>query len=171
MFNHGISTGALFFLVGVIYERAHVRDLNMFGGLSSKVPYYYGLFTVTALTSLGLPALAGFWGEFFVFRGAFGIVAIAAVIGIIGIVLTAAYILWKIIQHTFLGQYDPHKLDHWTDPNTGAEEHEPRDVAFFEKVTLWPLVAFMVLFGIYPTPLLNFFNTTFVTLMNGFAGR
>ena len=75
MFNHGISTGALFFLVGVIYERAHLRDLKMFGGLSSKLPYYYGLFAVTAFTSLGLPGLAGFWGEFFVFRGAFDIVS------------------------------------------------------------------------------------------------
>ena len=69
MFNHGIITGALFFLVGVIYERAHLRDLKMFGGLSNKLPYYYGLFAVTAFTSLGLPGLAGFWGEFFVFRG------------------------------------------------------------------------------------------------------
>ena len=74
MFNHGISTGALFFLVGVIYERAHLRDLKMFGGLSSKLPYYYGLFAVAAFTSLGLPGLAGFWSEFFVFRGAFDIV-------------------------------------------------------------------------------------------------
>ena len=74
MFTHGLSTGALFFLVGVIYERAHLRDLKMFGGFSGKLPYYYGLFAVTAFTSLGLPGLAGFWSEFFVFRGAFDIV-------------------------------------------------------------------------------------------------
>ncbi len=171
MFNHGISTGALFFLVGVIYERAHLRDLKMFGGLSSKLPYYYGLFAVTGFTSLGLPGLAGFWSEFFVFRGAFDIVKVWAAVGALGIVLTAAYILWKIIQYTFLGQYDPHKIEHWTDVETGGDVHEPKDLAFFEKVTLWPLVFFMVLFGVYPAPILNFFNGTFVSLMAGFAGK
>lgn len=171
MFTHGISTGALFFLVGVIYERAHLRDLKMFGGFSSKMPYYYGIFAVTAFTSLGLPGLAGFWSELFVFRGAFEIVPVWAVLGVLGIVLTAAYILWKIIQYTFLGQYDAHKIAHWTDVETGAELHEPKDLAFFEKVTLWPLVAFMIFLGVYPAPLLNLFNTVFVGLMSGFAGK
>ncbi len=171
MFNHGISTGALFFLVGVIYERAHLRDLKMFGGLSGKMPYYYGLFAVAALTSLGLPGLAGFWGEFFVFLGAFNIVRVWAAIGVIGIVLTAAYILWKVIQYTFLGQYDAHKIDHWTNLQTGAEEHEPHDLVAFEKVTLWPLAAFMFFFGIYPLPILSLFNTASVALMNGLVGR
>ncbi len=171
MFTHGLSTGALFFLVGVIYERAHLRDLKMFGGFSAKMPYYYGLFAVTAFTSLGLPGLAGFWSELFVFRGAFEIVPIWAVIGILGLVLTAAYILWKIVQYVFLGQYDPHKIAHWTDVETGVESHEPTDLAFFEKVTLWPLVALMVFFGVYPAPILNFFNTTFVALMSAFAGK
>jgi NADH-quinone oxidoreductase subunit M len=169
MFTHGLSTGALFFLVGVIYERAHVRDLKLFGGLSSRLPYYYGLFAVAAFTSLGLPGLAGFWSELFVFRGAFALVSLWAVLGIIGIVLTAAYILWKIVQYTFLGEYDPHKIGHWTDVETGGDLHEPKDVAFFEKVTLWPLVAFMILFGVYPAPLLSFFNKAFIDLMNTFA--
>ncbi|OQA46818.1 MAG: NADH-quinone oxidoreductase subunit M [Chloroflexi bacterium ADurb.Bin325] len=171
MFSHGLSTGALFFLVGVIYERAHLRDLKMFGGLSAKMPYYYGLFAVAAFTSLGLPSLAGFWGELFVFRGAFEIVRLWAAVGILGLVLTAAYILWKIVQYTFLGEYDPHKIAHWSDVETGAELHEPKDVASFEKVTLWPLVAFMILFGFFPAPLLNFFDTAFMALMNGFAGK
>jgi NADH-quinone oxidoreductase subunit M len=171
MFTHGLSTGALFFLVGVVYERAHLRDLKVFGGLSAKLPYYYGLFAVAAFTSLGLPGLAGFWSELFVFRGAFQIVSLWAVIGIIGVILTAAYILWKIVQYTFLGEYDPHKVDHWSDVETGEELHEPKDVALFEKVTLWPLVALMFFFGIMPAPLLSFFNTTFVQLMAGFAGK
>ena len=86
-----------------------------------------------------------------------------AVIGVIGIVLTAAYILWKIVQYMFLGQYDPHKIAHWTDVETGAEEHEPHDVTLFEKVTLWPLVALMVLLRrLSRRRCLNFFNTTFV---------
>ncbi len=171
MFTHGLSTGALFFLVGVIYERAHVRDLKMFGGLSGKTPYYYGLFAVAAFTSLGLPGLAGFWSEFFVFRGAFAIVSVWAAVGVIGIVLTAAYILWKIVQYTFLGEYDPHKIAHWTDVETGAEVHEPKDLALFEKVTLWPLTIFMILFGLFPALILVFFNKTFVDLMTGLAGK
>jgi NADH-quinone oxidoreductase subunit M len=169
MFTHGLSTGALFFLVGVIYERAHVRDLKMFGGLSSKLPYYYGLFALAAFTSLGLPGLAGFWSELFVFRGAFAIVSIWAAIGVIGIVLTAAYILWKIVQYTFLGQYDPHKIAHWSDVETGAELHEPKDVATFEKITLWPLAIGMIFFGVFPAAILTFFNGTFVDLMTSLA--
>ncbi|HDN80009.1 MAG TPA: NADH-quinone oxidoreductase subunit M, partial [Chloroflexi bacterium] len=66
MFNHGIITGGLFFLVGVIYERAHTRDLKAFGGLGAKMPYYYAVMAITCLASLGLPGLAGFWGEFLV---------------------------------------------------------------------------------------------------------
>ena len=170
MFNHGIITGGLFFLVGMIYERVHLRDLKMFGGFSSKLPYYYGLFAVTAFASLGLPGLAGFWSEFFVFRGAFAIVSLWAAVGVLGVVLTAAYILWKIVQFVFLGEFDPHKIDHWTNVETGVVSHEPSDVAMFEKVTLWPLVAIMVFFGVYPTPILSFFNKAFTDLMTKLAG-
>ena len=158
MFNHGIITGGLFFLVGIIYERAHTRELKKFGGLSAKLPYFYGIMLVTAFASLGLPGLAGFWSEFLVFRGAFDLVKVYAAVGVLGIVITAAYILWKIVQFMFLGDYDPHKVDHWTNLTTGQDEHDPSDMALFEKVTMWPLIAFMVLFGVYPTPLLNFFN-------------
>ncbi len=165
MFNHGIITGGLFFLVGVIYERAHTRDLDLFGGLSAKVPYYYGIMMVTGLASLGLPGLAGFWGEFFVFRGAFDIVRVWAAIGVIGIVVTASYILWRIIQSVFLGQYDPRKITHWTNLVDGSESHEPIDMLGFEKLTMWPLVFFMILFGIYPTPILEFFNGMTTALM------
>ncbi|NOZ29972.1 MAG: NADH-quinone oxidoreductase subunit M [Chloroflexi bacterium] len=165
MFNHGIITGGLFFLVGVIYERAHTRELNQFGGLSAKVPYFYGIMMVTGLASLGLPGLAGFWSEFFVFRGAFDIVRVWAAIGVIGIVITAAYILWRIIQSVFLGQYDPQKITHWTNLADGSEVHEPTDMLGFEKATLWPLVFFMILFGVYPTPILNFFNGVTTALM------
>jgi NADH-quinone oxidoreductase subunit M len=87
MFNHGIITGGLFFLVGVIYERTHTRDLKAFGGLSAKMPVYYGVMLMTALASLGLPGLAGFISEFMVFRGAFAIIPVYAIIGIIAIVL------------------------------------------------------------------------------------
>jgi len=161
MFNHGIITGGLFFLVGVIYERSHTRDLKDFGGLSKVMPYYYGIFMVTALASLGLPGLAGFWAEFFVFRGAFEIMPWFAAIGILGLILTAAYILWKVIQHVFLGEFSPEK---WEEVSHGAIL---TDMSPFEKVTLWPLVIFMIGFGVYPTPLVDFFNSFTTALFGG----
>ena len=165
MFNHGIITGALFLLVGIIYERAHTRDLSKFGGLSAKLPYFYGIMLVTAFASLGLPGLAGFWAEFFTFRGAFAIVPLWAAFGTIGIVMTAVYILWRIIQNMFLGEYDESKVEHWT-TGEGQVAEGPTDMAFFEKVTLWPLVIGMLVIGIYPTWLLNFFNASSVELID-----
>ena len=151
MFTHGIITGALFFLAGMLHERSDTFDLNAFGGLSGKTPYYYGMFMVAGLASLGLPGLAGFWSEFFVFRGAFALVKVYAAIGVIGIVVTAAYILWRIIQSVFLGEFSEEKWRRVTDKPL-------EDMNGFEKITLWPMVFFMLLFGVWPTPLLEFFN-------------
>lgn len=161
LFNHGIITGGLFFLVGVIYERSHTRDLKDFGGLSKMTPYYYGIFMVTALASLGLPGLAGFWAEFFVFRGAFEIMPWFAAIGVLGIVVTAAYILWKIIQAVFLGEFDAAK---WDAVSHGAKL---TDMVGFEKVAMWPLILFMIGFGVFPTPLVAFFNSFAQKLFGG----
>jgi NADH-quinone oxidoreductase subunit M len=179
MFNHGIITGGLFFLVGVIYERAHNRDLALkdedgnplrdennkvipaFGGLGKMTPYYYGIFLVTAFASLGLPGLAGFWAEFFVFRGAFEIMPVFAFIGILGIVVTAAYILWKIVQYVFLGDFS---LERWKEISHGAKL---TDLVSFEKVTMWPLVIFMIAFGVFPVPLVDLFNTYAQKLFGG----
>jgi NADH-quinone oxidoreductase subunit M len=143
------------------YERSHTRDLKAFGGLSKVTPYYYGIFLVTAFASLGLPGLAGFWAEFFVFRGAFEIMPLFAAIGVIGIVVTAAYILWKIVQYVFLGDFDMAK---WKEVTHGARL---TDLLSFEKVTMWPLVLFMVFFGIYPTPIVEYFNTFAQALFGG----
>ncbi len=164
MFNHGIITGALFLLVGVIYERAHTRELSKFGGLSSKTPYFYGMMLVAGFASLGLPGLAGFWAEFFTFRGAFALVPYWAAFGAIGIVITAVYILWRILQNVFLGEYDPHKLHHWTTVQ-GEETDGPTDMVAFEKVTLWPLVAGMFILGIFPTLVLDYFNLSAMELL------
>ncbi|NPA90838.1 MAG: NADH-quinone oxidoreductase subunit M [Chloroflexi bacterium] len=154
MFNHGIITGALFFLVGILYERAHTRDLTAFGGLSGKLPYYYGIFMVAGFASLGLPGLAGFWSEFFVFRGAFDIVRVWAAIGVIGVVVTAGYILWRIVANVFLGEFNEER---WGD--------KLWDMEGYEKATLWPLVLIMFILGLYPTPLVNFFNQAAVELL------
>ena len=155
MFAHGLITGGLFFLVGIIYERAHTRDLKAFGGLGSQVPYYYGVMLVTGFASLGLPGLAGFWSEFFVFRGTVRFIPVAAIIGVLGVVFTAAYILWKIVQHVFLGTLDKEK---WGTLS---------DMEWWEKVTMWPLILGMVFFGFYPTPLLDMFNAALTALLSG----
>jgi NADH-quinone oxidoreductase subunit M len=155
MFTHGIITGGLFFLVGMIYERAHTRDLRAFGGLATQMPYFYGITMVTGLASLGLPGLAGFWSEFFVFRGTVRFIPVAAFVGVLGVVFTAAYILWKIVQQIFLGTLDKERWG--TLP----------DMAWWEKVIMWPLVLIMVILGLYPTPLLNMFNSALTALLEG----
>ncbi len=151
MFNHGIITGALFLLVGVIYERAHTRDLREFGGLGAIVPYFYGFMLVAGFASLGLPGLAGFWSELFVFRGALAIMPIYAVVGVLGIVFTAVYILWKIMQNLFLGQPNERWLN-------------LPDLTSWEIVSLAPLLAFMFFFGVYPTPIVELINTATTAL-------
>jgi NADH:ubiquinone oxidoreductase subunit 4 (subunit M) len=107
---------------------------------------------VTCLASLGLPGLIGFWSEFFVFRGSMGTIPVFAIIGGLGIVFTAGYILWNIVQHMFLGQ----PKERWAHLS---------DMAWWEKATLWPLVAAMLIFGIYPTPILDPFNAATTRLI------
>ena len=163
MFNHGIITGGLFFLVGVIYERTHTRDLKAFGGLSAKLPVFYGVMLMTGLASLGLPGLAGFISEFLVFRGVFAIMPVYAIIGIIAIVLTAAYILWKIIQYVFLGEFSEEK---WSAIFDREHWHFSLDMARFEIITMVPLLFFMLLVGIYPAPILAVINTASTALLS-----
>ena len=151
MFSHGIITGALFFLVGVIYERAHTRDLREFGGLGVVVPYFYGFMLVAGFASLGLPGLAGFWAELMVFRGALAIMPVYAVIGVLGIVFTAAYILWKIMQYVFLGS----PKERWL---------KLPDMYSWEIISLAPLVAVIFLVGLYPTPIIDLINTATTVL-------
>ncbi|MEA2009031.1 MAG: NADH-quinone oxidoreductase subunit M [Chloroflexota bacterium] len=162
LFTHGIITGGLFFLVGMIYDRAHTRQIKDFGGLAAKVPYYYGIVLVTGFASLGLPGLAGFWSEFFVFRGTFAIIPVYAMIGVVGIVFTAAYILWKIVQNVFLGEFDQAKWDEAT------HHAELKDLALFEKVTMWPLIILMVLIGFYPSVVVALLNGVSTALFSNF---
>ena len=153
MFAYGIITGGLFFLVGILYERTHTRDLKEFGGLASQIPYYYGMMMVACLAGLGMPGLCGFWGEFFIFRGTVGFIPAFAFIGVLGIVFTAAYILWKVVQHVFMGQLDKER---WG---------QLQDMTWWEKVTMWPLVLVMVAFGFYPAPILDLLNAAVMTLL------
>jgi NADH-quinone oxidoreductase subunit M len=161
MFNHGIITGALFLLVGIIYDqRTHVRDFRELGtGLWRTVPRYGTFLLVAAFASLGLPGLAGFVAEFFVFRGAFSVglsgnlpLLILTALSVAGIVITAAFILWKVIQLLLLGPQN----ERWA---------AVPDLTASEMGMLVPLTAIMILFGVYPLPLLDLIDSATRSLL------
>jgi len=137
--NHGISTGALFLIVGIIYERRHTREISEFGGLSTIMPVYATLFLIVAMSSLGLPTLNGFIGEFVILQGTFEVSKVWAAVGVSGIVLGAAYLLW-LYQRTMFGALD------------NPKNKTLKDVNFRELMTLLPLIAWAFWIGLYPKP-------------------
>ena len=145
MFNHGLSAAGMFFLVGVIYERTHTRDLKAYGGLFPLVPVYGGMLIFTAMGSLGLPGLGGFVSEFLVVRGAWPIFTLATVLGMIGLFFTGAYIL-KALKMVLHGPLNEHWVGHLTEIN-------PR-----EMVVIVPLMALMLAVGVWPAWLLDVIN-------------
>jgi NADH-quinone oxidoreductase subunit M len=151
MINHGIISGALFLLVGVIYDRAHTRDLSAFGGLAVRVPVYAGIMSLTCFASLGLPGLSGFISEFMCFLGAFSAWKVATTISVLGIIATAAFFL-RMLQKVFLGPFN----EKWA----GMEDMTPRELA-----SLLPLVAVMVWFGVNPKWPLDLMNATVAHLL------
>ncbi|MBN1812478.1 MAG: NADH-quinone oxidoreductase subunit M [Anaerolineae bacterium] len=155
MFAHGVVIAALFFLAGILHQRTRTYDLKAFGGFSKRIPHYYGLVLVAGFAALGLPGLIGFWGEFFVFKSTMGLVPIFAFIGMLGVVFSAGYTLWKIVQHIFLGELDEER---WG---------QLPDMVWWETLAVWPLVVVIVVFGLYPTLLLDMFNTALTLLLNG----
>lgn len=138
--NHGISTGALFLIIGVLYERRHTRLISEFGGLSTPMPNFAAIYMIATLSSLGLPLLNGFIGEFTILSGVFSVNLRWAAWAVIGIVLGAAYLLW-LYQRVMFGPV--------TNP---ANEHLP-DLNAREFATLIPLVLLAFWIGIYPKPL------------------
>jgi NADH-quinone oxidoreductase subunit M len=145
--NHGISTGMLFLVVGIVYERRHTRLISEYGGLSKVMPVYAAIFGVAMLSSIGLPALNGFVGELLILQAAFVANKTWAIIAGSGVVLGAAYMLW-LFQRTMLGKIENPK-------NEGL-----KDLSFREVVVFAPLIILAVWIGIYPTPFLNRLDTT-----------
>jgi NADH-quinone oxidoreductase subunit M len=142
MVNHGLTTGLLFLLVGMIYERRHTREISEFGGLASVMPLFAGAFLFTAFASIGLPGLNGFIGEFYVLIGSYLSLPGFAVAAAFGVVLAAVYLLWAY-QRMFTGKV--------TNPaNEGLE-----DLTLREKVILIPMVVLVVFLGVYPKPALD----------------
>jgi NADH-quinone oxidoreductase subunit M len=143
MINHGIYSGALFLLVGIIYERRHTRNVAEFGGLSHVMPGYSAVFLAMAMTAIGLPLLCVFISEFLSLRGAFEANPAWAAWGALGIILNAGYMLW-LYQRMFFGSIDNPKNEKLTDMNG-------REWAY-----MIPLVIMSLWIGVYPKPFLEF---------------
>lgn len=146
MFNHGLTSAALFLLVGVVYERAHTRELRDFGGLGVVIPIYGGILLFSALASLGLPGLNGFVGEFLLFRGAWPVFTLVTALATLGLLFTGAYLLW-MIQRALLGPLN----ERWA---------QLREIGFRETAAVAPLVALMALTGLWPAWILTTINAT-----------
>jgi NADH-quinone oxidoreductase subunit M len=142
MINHGISTGALFLLVGVVYERRHTRLISEYGGLSKVMPVYATIFMVVTLSSIGLPPLNGFVGEFLVLLGVFQAHTWYGVLAATGVVLGAIYMLW-MYQRVFFGEVTNEK-------NNALKDLTPREVFVFI-----PLIIMIFWLGLASKPIIS----------------
>ena len=142
MFSHGVSTGGLFILVGLLYERRHTRLIREFGGLATSLPVYSTFFLIVTLSSLGLPMLNGFVGEFLVILGSLHQRAVYAALAAVGVVLAAVYLLW-MYQRVFLGEI------------TNDKNKSLLDCSALEKFILTTVVVVILAMGIYPQPFLR----------------
>ena len=148
MLNHGVSTGALFLLVGMIYERRHTRMISEFGGLSKPMPWFATFFVITSLSSVGLPLLNGFVGEFLIMSGMWNSTASvswnwwATALAATGVIWAAVYMLW-MLQRVLFGRV------------TNPANRRLADLGWREIGLLLPLLALMLYMGAYPRPFLD----------------
>jgi len=142
MINHGISTGALFLLIGMIYERRHTREIAAYGGIARVVPLFAAMLTFVSLSSIGLPGTNGFVGEFLVLLGSFQTTPYLAMFATLGVIFAAAYLLWAIQRILFNPLDKP------------VNEHIP-DLNGRELAIMIPLVAVILWLGVYPAPVLR----------------
>jgi NADH-quinone oxidoreductase subunit M len=154
MVSHGLITGALFLLVGVLYDRAHTREIAAFGGLGTKLPVYSGIMVFFSMAALGLPGMSGFISEFMIFIGAFGAQnKILVGISVLGVVLGAAYML-RMVQRVFLGEFNLQRWGSLTEINLR------------EIITVVPLMILTLWVGVYPKPLNTLMQATLENLIN-----
>ncbi len=142
MINHGISTGALFLMVGVIYERRHTRLISEYGGLWRRLPVYSACFLIVMLSSIGLPGLNGFVGEFLILLGAFRADPYTAALAVTGVIFGAAYMLW-MFKRVMFGPLDEQK------------NGKLKDMSGRELAVILPLIALIFIMGVYPRPFLE----------------
>jgi len=140
--NHGLSTGALFLAVGILYERRHTREISDFGGLAATLPWFAALFMIACLSSIGLPGLNGFIGEFLVLLGAFRAWPVVSAVAALGVILAAIYLLW-MYQRVMFG------------PITNEKNRGLPDISKREFWTLAPVILFIIWIGVYPNTFLR----------------
>ena len=157
MFSHGVSTGGLFILVGLLYERRHTRLIREFGGLATSLPVYSTFFLIVTLSSLGLPMLNGFVGEFLVILGSLHQRAVYAALAAVGVVLAAVYLLW-MYQRVFLGEI------------TNDKNKSLPDCSALEKFILTTVVIVILAMGIYPQPFLRRMDHSVDAIMSRVQG-
>ena len=151
--NHGISTGALFLLVGVIYDRRHTRLIKEFGGLSKQMPVYAVCFMIVAVSSIGLPGMNGFVGEFLILLGIFQVNGLWAACATSGVILAACYILWMFQRVMFLELKNP-------------ENMKLKDMNIRELITIVPLLVLIFWIGLYPKPFMKTFDASVNNLVS-----
>jgi NADH-quinone oxidoreductase subunit M len=150
MLNHGVSTGALFLLVGMIYERTHSREIARYGGLAKVLPIYAILFFIVTASSIAVPMTNGFIGEFLILMGTFAYSKGFAIAAVTGVVLGAVYMLW-MYKRVFFGPAGELVKD---------EKHPLHDLNFREIATMVPLIILIVWMGLFPTSLLDYSKTS-----------
>jgi len=172
MLNHGVSTGALFLLVGFLYERRHTREITQFSGLANVMPVYATLFVFTVLSSVGLPFLNGFVGEFLIMLGMFqshvlDVVFyypgwnwnyVATMLAGTGVIFAAVYLLW-MVQRVFFGKV------------TNDKNRKLSDLSWREIGLMVPLLLLMVYMGVYPKPFLNRSDESVKAIQERVVGR
>jgi len=156
MISHGIVSGALFLCVGVVYDRMHTREIAAYGGLVDRMPLYAMAFMVFTLANVGLPGTSGFIGEFMTLIGTFKVSVPTAVFATTGVILSAAYALWLYRKIIFGALVKPSLMS-------------IKDLTFREGLTLFPLVALTLLFGIYPNPVLEMSAASVQQLVNNYS--
>jgi NADH-quinone oxidoreductase subunit M len=154
MINHGIVTGGLFLLVGIVYERTHTRLIADYGGAASILPVYSGLFMIFTLASIGLPGTNGFIGEFLILLGGFTASKVLGVFAATGVIIGAAYMLW-LYQNVF-----------FVETNPGLLGHGFRDIGTREILTVLPLVILVFWIGVYPNTFLGFMDVSVQNLLD-----
>ena len=163
MFNHGTISAMLFILVGVIYDRAHHRDIEGFGGLASQMPVYTAFVAIAFFAGLGLPGFSGFVSEAMIFIGAFPVFRTIVIISTLGILLNAAYFLWAF-QRMFFGP-------------ANEKYNDLPEINSRELFTVVPLAVITLFLGVYPRPFLDLVSSTLnlliesVVTIGGYAGN
>ncbi|MCM2503561.1 NADH-quinone oxidoreductase subunit M [Aureimonas altamirensis] len=155
MLSHGLISGALFLCVGVIYDRMHTREIAAYGGLVNRMPAYATVFLILTMANVGLPGTSGFVGEFLTLIGVYQANSWVAIFAATGVILSAAYALW-VYRRVVFGALDKENLQNIL------------DLSRREKAMLYPLVALVIFFGVYPMPVFNVTAASVEQLLNGY---